>query len=220
VVFGHGKALYFNALGSETVSWDYFRGSEGVYKLDTNTLKYLFDFKYVCFAGLLVKRHFLIQSIRDYRKSKLNLSITLDIYFTFLFFKMGNLYYSNKILSKVREANDYRSSRFPLMVSDAYDIFEFWIKNIFDEGSLIELRDSRLRYFDNSYKVLRRYLYSNEISKVEFQATFTNLSKFEIRQNLSKFLLIYFFKLHFEFFSSFGNKILRVKRFFYERVEL
>ena len=183
-VFAHGEAIYFKSDNSTRVLWKYFNEVSGVYELNEEVARRLFDFTYVCFAGCLIKQSVWSSITALIEKEKLHVQYSLDILLIVLFFQQGKLYFHNEVLAKVREENETRRSRLPHLIKDAATIWDFWEKDaaVMEQYKpyQLQMQQSKKRQFIEFYRALF-YDYSlGIVDFTSFKNTLVTLRSFNI----------------------------------------
>ncbi|RYY71324.1 MAG: glycosyltransferase family 2 protein [Chitinophagaceae bacterium] len=210
--FGHGKAAYFFPDGTEDIRWKYFSETEGYYDFGKEAAERLLKFEYVCFGGCVINMEAWKFVMDRLERSGLHINYSLDILVTLFLFEKGGVYYSPKVLAKVRIENDTRDSRLPYMIEDAAYIFNFMEKdgrmNKMISDTSLDLAAFKKRFFLLQSKALYYPYFENHFDFKSLKRGFENLKKFEVESPayfsfLEKGILM---------FPGFGKGVYKVAR--------
>lgn len=184
-LFAHGKALYFYPDNTSEERWEYFGGRNGYYEFNKEAAERILKFEYVCFSGCVISTAAWKKLSERVKNANLTIHYSVDILIALLLFETGGLYYSGKILAKVRMENDTRETRLPYMINDAANIWNFIesdekIKKLLQDTG-VDIETYRHRFFMLQSKSLYYPFLENHFGFEGLTAGFKNLKKFGMK---------------------------------------
>jgi glycosyltransferase involved in cell wall biosynthesis len=197
-LFAHGKALYFDKDGNEQEKWDYFPNGSGEYSFNKEIAIEFLNFNYVCFAGCLIRNSNLSSILGYYNSNKPVIEHFLDLELTFKMFELGNVYFANEVLAKVRIENDSRNSLNTRLIFPAVQIWKNYnlssFFNLKNNGidMLLSIKNKQFNVFLKSVYV--EFL-KNQITQKEFTENLklllsTHFYSNAIKSNIIKLSLV------------------------------
>ncbi len=196
-VFAHGKALYFDKDGSEQEKWNYFPNGSAEYSFNKEIAAEFLNFNYVCFAGCLIRNSNLSSILGYYNSNKPVIEHFLDLELTFKMFELGNVYFANDVLAKVRIENESRNSLNTRLIFPAVQIWKNYnLSSLFYSKAIVfdMLLIAKNKQYNGFLKSIYIEFLKNKISQNEFTENLklllnTHFYSNTIKSNIIRFSL-------------------------------